>query len=70
MVGVRPQIAADIADGLIRRLHAAGLELHGAVALVDNAEARELFESAIATLDDALRIIHRATLSSLPPDEN
>ena len=60
MVGGRERIDADVADALVNRLHAAGMELHRALDLALSAEARCRIESAIDEVDGAIRVIRVA----------
>ena len=62
MVGGRERIDAEVAEALMTRLHAAGLELHRALALALSAEARSRIESAIDNIDHAIHVIHFAAL--------
>lgn len=60
MVGDRQRIDAEVADALVSRLHAAGIELHGALALPLSAEAQGHVESAIEEIDRAIHLIRVA----------
>lgn len=67
MVGDREQIAADVADALLARLHAGGLSLHQAMALPLDVAARERIEVALQEIDAAISVIRRAAVG-LGPD--
>ena len=60
MVGGRERIDADVADALVNRLHAAGMDLHRALDLALSTEARCRIESAIDEIDSAIRVIRVA----------
>ena len=57
MVGGRPQIAADIANDLIQRLYETGLTLYRLRSLVDDGNARAEVRSALASLNEIIRIV-------------
>ena len=70
MVGDRERIDADVADALVSRLHAAGLELHRTLDLPLSAEARGHIESAIDEIDRALRVLRVAATNFDIPGES
>jgi len=68
VVDEQPRIAAEFADALIRRLYAAGYELHRFLLLVDNAEVSEHFELAVGLLNEAIQMIQAAAANLPPPN--
>jgi hypothetical protein len=70
VVGDRELIDAEIADFLVGRLHAAGQELHRALALPVSADVENRIESAIDHLDAAINLIRLAALGFEPPGES
>lgn len=69
MTGERPQIAADIGDTLIRRLYTVGIALHRSLSLVGSDEARAEIESALADLNETIRIIELGAADISLPDK-
>ena len=62
------QITVGVADRLVQRLQAAGLELQRALPLVDNDEARAQIESAVERLNDAIKTVYLAAADFSLPD--
>jgi hypothetical protein len=70
VVGNRERIDPDVADALVTRLHAGGLELHRARALALSEEARGCIDSAIDELDAAIHLIRLAATNFDNPQES
>jgi len=69
VVGDQEKIDTDVAEALVSRLHAAGLDLHRTLDLPLSAEARGHIESAIDEIDSALRVIRLAATNFDIPGE-
>jgi len=70
VVGDQEKIDTDVAEALVSRLHAAGLDLHRTLDLPLSAEARSHIESAIDEIDGALRVIRVAATNFDTPGES
>ena len=68
VVGSEARIAADMADALVNRLFAVGLDLHRALESTTGADARARLEQAIAGLDDTIQMIRLAATGLEPPE--
>jgi len=70
VVGGQERIDTDVADTLVTRLHAAGLDLHRVLALPLTDEMRGHIESAVAEIDSAIQVVRRAAMSVESPGES
>ena len=57
MIEDRDRIAADLKDGVIQRIFAAGLTLQGTAGMTTDREVRRRVESAVVDLDQAIQIL-------------
>ena len=62
MIGEQQRIESDLAEILIQRLFAVGMELHVARKLVSDETALSNIDSALERLDDSIQLIRRAVL--------
>jgi len=62
MIGEQQRIESDLAEILIQRLFAVGMELHVARKLVSDETALSNIDSALEKLDDLIQLIRRAVL--------
>jgi len=62
MIGEQQRIDSDLAEILIQRLFAVGMELHVARKLVSDETALTEIDSALNVLDDSIQLIRRAVL--------
>jgi signal transduction histidine kinase len=70
MVGDRQRIDGEVADELVTRLHAAGIELHRALALRLSEEAQNRIKSAIEEIQGAINIVRAAAIDLDPHSES
>lgn len=69
MVGDRERIDSEVAEALMRRLHAAGLELHRALEMAQSAEAQSCIEKAIDDIDRAIGVLRLAAIGFGPEED-
>jgi len=69
VVGDRERIDSEVADALVAQLYGAGLALHKALALPLDPDGRDLVESALDKLDEAIRVVGLAALGLDPSGE-
>ena len=62
MIGEQQRIESDLAEVLIQRLFAVGMELHVARKLVSDETALSNIDSVLEKLDDSIQLIRRAVL--------
>jgi len=63
------KIAADVADALVSRLFAVGLDLHRALESTSGTEPRAHLERAIEQLDHTIQMIRLAATGLEPPED-
>jgi hypothetical protein len=68
VVGDQERIDVDLAQAVVTRLHAAGLELHQALRWAANPETIGHITSAMDKVDNAIRLVRRATAGLEDPE--